>query len=78
MIKIRRSITAREIVSALEKDGFQLHHKRGSHRTYKKGQLRVDVPYHSPGQTYPIKTLLSIINDAGWTEDDLKRLKLIK
>ena len=78
MIKIRKSLTVREIVSALERDGFYLHHQRGSHRTYKKGHLRVDVPYHRPGQTFPIKTLLSIIKDAGWAEDDLKRLKLIK
>jgi predicted RNA binding protein YcfA (HicA-like mRNA interferase family) len=78
MIKIRKSITAREIVLALEKDGFYLHHQRGSHRTYKKGNLRVDVPYHHAGQTFPIKTLLCMIKDTGWTEDDLRRLKLIK
>jgi len=36
------------------------------------------VPIHSPGATIPIGILHRIIADAGWTEEDLRRLGLIK
>jgi len=39
---------------------------------------RVTVSFHHPGDTFPLGTLKGIIQDAGWTEDDLKRLRLLK
>lgn len=36
------------------------------------------VAIHAPGATIPIGTLNRIIADAGWTEEDLRRLKLIR
>jgi len=36
------------------------------------------VPIHSPGATIPVGTLHRIIADAGWGEEDLRRLRLIK
>ena len=80
MTKGLRRITTRMIISALKRDGFYLHHKVGSHHTYRKTgtSYRVTISYHHSGDTLPPGTLLRIIKQAGWTEDDLKRLKLIK
>jgi hypothetical protein len=40
---------------------------------------RVTVTFHKPSDTFPIKTLKRILEEeAGWTEKDLRRLKLLK
>lgn len=76
-----RSVTARELVSALLRDGFVFDRQRGSHQLYHRpdDRRRVTVSYHHPGQTFPLKTLRSMIEQqARWAEEDLRRLKLIK
>jgi predicted RNA binding protein YcfA (HicA-like mRNA interferase family) len=74
-----RSLTARQIVSALLADGFFLRSQRGSHRRYYHPDgRRVTVPFHSSSGTFVPKTLRSILEEqAGWAEDDLKRLRLL-
>ena len=75
-----RSLTAREIIAALLRDGFfQRKHRKGSHQRYQHPDgRRVTVAPHASGGTFDIKTLKSIIEkQACWTEDDLKRLNLI-
>jgi predicted RNA binding protein YcfA (HicA-like mRNA interferase family) len=75
-----RAVTAREIVSALPRDGFALDRQAGSHRHYlhPDGQ-RVTVGYHAPGETFRLKTLKSMLEiQAHWNEDDLRRLRLIQ
>ncbi len=74
-----RSLTAKKIISALIKDGFHLDRESGSHQQYlhpNKG--RVTVSFHHPSDTFPPKTLKRIIQEAGWTEKDSKRLRLLK
>jgi predicted RNA binding protein YcfA (HicA-like mRNA interferase family) len=73
-----RSLTARRLIRALERDGFVLE-DRGKHLYYRHPDGRgVAVPFHSPGQTYPPKTLKKIIErEARWSLEDLKRLKLL-
>ena len=74
-----RSLTARKIVNALVKDGFYLDRKSGSHHQFlhpDKG--RVTISFHHLSDTFPLKTLKCIIQDTGWTEEELKHLKLIK
>ncbi len=75
-----RSLTAREIISALLRDGFFLRSQEGSHQRYKHPNgRRVTVSFHRPGDTFPPKTLRSMIEiQARWTEDDLRRLGLLK
>lgn len=75
-----RALTAREIITALIKDDFYLRNQRGSHQRYYHSEgRRVTVSFHKPSDTFPLKTLKTIIEDqACWTEKDLKRLKLIK
>lgn len=74
-----KGLTAREIINALVKDGFYLKNQVGSHQRYfHKDERRVTVSFHKPSDTFPPKTLKSIIEkQACWTEHDLKRLKLI-
>lgn len=73
-----RSLTAREIISALIRDGFAFDRGSGSHQIFYCDGRRVTVKFHGPGDTFAPKTLKSMIEvEAKWTEEDLKRLKLI-
>jgi predicted RNA binding protein YcfA (HicA-like mRNA interferase family) len=76
-----RALTADKIIRALLADGFVWRKSRGgSHRRYRHPDRRpVTVPFHGSNTTFVPKTLRSMIEEqAGWTEEDFKRLKLIK
>jgi predicted RNA binding protein YcfA (HicA-like mRNA interferase family) len=75
-----RNLTAREMISALIRDGFSFDRGAGSHQVYcHPDGRRVTVTFHAPGDTFTPKTRKSMIEkEARWTEDDLKRLKLIR
>lgn len=74
-----RSVKARKLIRALQRDGFVFDHQTGSHRVYYHPDgRRVVVVFHRPGDTFPPKTLRGIIQDTGWTEADLRRLGLMK
>ena len=74
-----RSLTAREIISALIKDGFYLDQQSGSHQQYQhQDGRRVTVSSHHSNDTFSPKILKSMIEkQAKWTYKDLKRLKLV-
>ena len=73
-----RNSSARAIISALIRDGFALDRSNGSHHVYYDPDgRRVTVMFHGGGNTFTRKTLKTMIEQARWTEDDLKRLKLI-
>ena len=74
-----RGLTARELIAALTRDGFYFIRQKGSHQRYGHADgRRVTVAPHGGGDTFTIKTLKSIIEtQARWTEDDLRRLKLM-
>jgi len=75
-----RSLTARELIGALERDGFVFVRQSGSHQRYRHPDgRRVTVAPHGKGDTFTIKTLRSMIEkQACWTEADLKRLQLLR
>lgn len=75
-----RSLTARKIIRALKKDGFTLERHSGSHQQYRHPDGRqVTVSFHRSSDTFQFKVLRSMLeNQARWTEEDLKRLKLVK
>ena len=75
-----RSITAQELIAALIRDGLWLRRRSGSHRRYQHADgRRVTVSFHHSGDTFRPQTLRSIIHDqARWSEDDLRRLKILK
>jgi predicted RNA binding protein YcfA (HicA-like mRNA interferase family) len=75
-----RSLTARELIAALTRDGFHFVRQSGSHQRYAHSDgRRVTVAPHGRGDAFTIKTLKSMIGlQAQWTEDDLVRLGLVK
>jgi predicted RNA binding protein YcfA (HicA-like mRNA interferase family) len=79
MTQVPRGLLARHFIRALETDGFILQRVRGSHRIYRNpGGRRVVVAYHALNDSFPIGTLRAMIKDADWTDEDLRRLSLLK
>lgn len=74
-----QSLTVRQIATALVQDGFGLTRQRGSNRRcHHPDGRRVTLAFHHGDDTFPIRTLKSIIEDqARWSEDDLNRLGLL-
>ena len=78
MIHKLRNASVRELIRALEKDGFQYTRRKGSQRIYRHTDgRRVVIHYHHAKDTLPPGTLKSFLNGTQWNEDDLKRLGLI-
>lgn len=75
-----KGLKADEIIRALKKDGWAQEERTGATLGFVKGssaRKRVVVHYH-PNKTYGAKLLQGLLDDIGWTEDDMRRLKLIK
>jgi predicted RNA binding protein YcfA (HicA-like mRNA interferase family) len=76
-----KNLSADALIKALQRDGFQNEGKSGAVLGfYKPGNpapRRITIHYH-PGKTYQPKLLTALIAAAGWDENDLRRLKLIK
>jgi predicted RNA binding protein YcfA (HicA-like mRNA interferase family) len=77
--RVLRSLTARGLVAALNRDGFSSCASGVlTNATVHPDGRCVTVAPHAGGDTFTIKTLKSIIQaQARWTEEDLKRLKLL-
>jgi predicted RNA binding protein YcfA (HicA-like mRNA interferase family) len=75
-----RSLTAREMIAALARDGFYFIRQKGSHQRYGHNDgRRVTVAPHEGGDTFTIKTLKTMIEaQALWTENDLIRLGIVR
>ena len=73
------SITARQFISALQRDGFLLARQKGSHRHYRHPDgRRVTVSFHHSSDTFRTGTLRSMIEiQARWSEGDLQRVGLL-
>jgi predicted RNA binding protein YcfA (HicA-like mRNA interferase family) len=74
-----RSLTAREMIRALRRDGFNLENQAGSHQQYYHPDgRRVTVSFHRSGDTFSPRIMrIMIQNQARWTEEDLRRLGLL-
>jgi predicted RNA binding protein YcfA (HicA-like mRNA interferase family) len=75
-----RSLTARELIAALKRDGFYFLRQTGSHQRFRHADgRRVTVAPHGSGDTFTLKTLKSMSErQARWNENDLIRLGVIK
>jgi len=65
----------RQVIAALLRSGFYLHHQTGSHARLvheTKSNLRITVPIHS--KDMPKGTLRRIIRQAGLTVDEFLKL----
>ena len=74
-----RSLTVRDLISALLRDGFFLDRQSGSHyQYYHPDGRRVTVSYHRSSDTFTPRLLRIIIgSQARWTAQDLRRLRLL-
>jgi predicted RNA binding protein YcfA (HicA-like mRNA interferase family) len=79
-LNIPKGISARDLIRALEADGFVHVRMSGSHRRFKHADGHAaTVSCHKESDTLPIGTLRSImLVQARWTENDLRRLHLIQ
>ncbi len=75
-----RNTPVREIIAALERDGFTLRRStRTGSRVYRHPDgRRAVIHYHGGGDTLVRKTLREILRGVQWNEDDLRRLGLIR
>jgi predicted RNA binding protein YcfA (HicA-like mRNA interferase family) len=68
-------VRPRQLIRALERAGFVVHHVRGSHyylRHPEKPGLLVTIPYHN--RDLKRATLRSILRQAGITPEELRDL----
>jgi len=58
-----RPLTAKQTIAVLEKHGFILARKKGSHHIYKHKEtgIAVPVPLHGENKPIPIGTFLAIV-----------------
>lgn len=83
-----KSLTKGELIKALEADGWKEESRSatsGSIRAFLKpkpqgqsGHERVEIHYHKSSDTMGRGLLNDLLDDIGWTEADLIRLKLAK
>ena len=67
-------VSPRQLIRALERAGFLLHHVRGSHHylRHPDKQVLISVPYHN--KDLKRGTLRAILRQAGITTEELRRL----
>jgi predicted RNA binding protein YcfA (HicA-like mRNA interferase family) len=83
-----KSITKLELIKALHKDGFVLYKDRGGSSGsvmpfYKetndpKNPIVINIHFHHNQGRLIENILMGILDQTGWTEEDLIRLKLVK
>lgn len=79
LVHLLRNITARELIRAIERDGFLLRRNTqtgGMVYGHPDGRNTL-IHFHAGRHTIARKTLASIIRAVQWTEADLRRLGLI-
>lgn len=62
------ALKSSDVIKAIQKAGFIEQRQRGSHKIFKKGDLRITVPVHS--RDLKRGTLHSIIEQSGLTVDE--------
>ena len=69
------ALKPKDVLRALERAGFEVHHVTGSHYILKhteKGGVRVTLPWHN--KDLKRGTLRSVIEQAGFTTDEFAEL----
>jgi predicted RNA binding protein YcfA (HicA-like mRNA interferase family) len=76
-----KSVTADELIAALKRDGYRQDPASADATIafIKVGNpsKRIVIHYH-PRKTYGPKLLKALLADIGWSEADMRRVKLIK
>ncbi len=73
-----KSITAAELIAALKRDGWECDMAGGSIQIFRHPSdgRRVSVHFH-PKKTFGARLLKELLADIGWSEADMKRIKLL-
>ena len=70
--------TAKDFIRALEKDGWERDATIGAEQIFRHPDgKRVSIHFH-PNKTYRPGLLKALIEDTGWSVEDMKRLGFIK
>ena len=70
--------SADDFISALQKDGWNKDTTIGAEQIFRHPDgRRISIHYH-PRKTYQPKLLKRLLEDIGWTENEMKKLKFIK
>jgi predicted RNA binding protein YcfA (HicA-like mRNA interferase family) len=70
--------TASEIIRSLEKDAWHRDTTSGAEQVFRHPDgRRVSIHFH-PSKTFGPKLPKGLLQDIGWTEEDMRRLKFIK
>ena len=79
VVHLLRNTPVRELIRALERDGFSLQRatRTGAFVYRHQDGRNTFIHYHTGGETLARKTLSSILRATRWIEDDLRRLDLI-
>lgn len=66
-------LTPKKLIKIIEKIGFQLDHKTGSHFIFydQITKRRVTIPYHS--KDLPKGTIISILKQSSITKEELEK-----
>jgi predicted RNA binding protein YcfA (HicA-like mRNA interferase family) len=66
-------VSGDRLVRALKRVGWVIVRQRGSHVRLKRGTLLISISVHA-GRAIPPGTLATILDDAGLTPDELRKL----
>lgn len=70
--------TARDFIRALKKDGAERDETMGAEQIFRYPDgRRISIHFH-PNMTYKPKLLKALLEDTGWSIEDMKRLRFIK
>jgi len=74
-----RNLSADQIVTALEKSGWTRDEGAGNIYVYLHiaTKRRITIHYH-PKKSYGPKLLKELLADINWTEQELRKLKIVK
>ena len=81
LVNLLRNTPVRELIRALERDNFSLRRttQTGGHiYVHSDKERRVVIHYHHGSDILKRKVLRNILEATRWTEEDIRRLKLIK
>lgn len=74
-----KNLTADDLIAALKKDDWTEDEGVGAVRPFRSadGSKRVTIHYH-PQKTYGPGLLKALLDEIGWSEKQMRKLKLIK
>lgn len=59
-------MTSAELIARMKREGWELHHARGSHHQFKHPEKPGKVTVPHPKRDLPVGTLRSIYRQLGW------------